>query len=611
MPTVTGSAQVLADTGSGNAVPRPPYLTDDWLRGHGVKDVEGLLARLRPEDEVMRPETLRAIKATRFSFARSLLSRMAENRWRIALTFIDIDRAGAGRLVYTIHAEGRTFLFGVMSFPPQETEYPGRIADGGFDFIGTIMDGTADHARVMQELDEFATKLWSGRTDNSTYGWTQANRSNRFFDHTVESLASGRQPDIEYLASGGGYIIRNAGYFGNGRFGTRSWLSLEPGHPFSEPYHLDLLALYLFRTVGFDVAEATARVRNPAGAVPLRPDLKRKLGIGNSSGVGMVAALVRWPAWMSAYNFPRELALAHAFAQRGPIEPERADRVRDLLERASRYYREQPDCPVPEIECPARLASGLGAVAAGAEELFRQGRVEGREASHPWVALSDLAARGGSAELREQVHAIMLDAFPEFSDACARLFPEAMKIGRVLRPGMSVGYLRALIRSRFGWALSIDYGEPGSRAYFWYRSEEHGENRRGEIGIDPGEENQTFIDVAGAVNALARELAQLPAGMGVGQFLVTAPEFAHVVTRVQLAEHLPYSEIRGNLIDQRFLPMDGIRFLLSMMGLECSHPHNTRWVKGVFLQGAPTPEEIAAGGVIDWVFPQLLDHRPN
>ena len=67
------------------------------------------------------------------------------------------------------------------------------------------------------------------------------------------------------------------------------------------------------------------------------------------------------------------------------------------------------------------------------------------------------------------------------------------------------------------------------------------------------------------------------------------------MTRVQLAEHLPYSEIRGNLIDQKFLPMDGIRFLLSMMGLECSHPHNTRWVKGVFLQGAPTPEEVAEG----------------
>lgn len=48
--------------------------------------------------------------------------------------------------------------------------------------------------------------------------------------------------------------------------------------------------------------------------------------------------------------------------------------------------------------------------------------------------------------------------------------------------------------------------------------------------------------------------------------------------------------------------MDGIRFLLSTMGLESSHPHNTRWVRGVFLQGAPLLEDIAAGVREDWVF---------
>lgn len=587
------------------AIPRPPYLTDEWLHAHGVRDINALLERLRPEDAVMRPELLRTIKATRFSFARSLVTRMTEQKWCIELTYINVDQVGAGRLIYTIHAEGRRFFFGVMSFPPQKVEYAGRIADGGFDFLGAIMDGPADHARMMKELDELSSNLWSGRTDNSSYGWTQANRSNRFFDHTVEGLANGRQPDIDYLASGGGYIIRNAGWFGNGRFGTRSWLSLEPEHPFAHPYHLDLLPLYLFRCVGFDVVEAVARLRNPTGAVALRPDLKRNLGIGNSSGVGMVAALIRWPVWLSAYNFPRELALAYAMNQRGPIDPGRAERVRDLLGRASRYYSEQPDCPVPEIERPARIASGLQEIVIKAEELLCAGSIDGAKTEYPWAALSDMAAGIGSGEIREQIHAIIIDAFPEFADACAALFLEAMKIHRTVHPEMSVGYLRSLIRNRFGWALAIDYSAPGARAYFWYRSEEHGENRRGEIGIDPGEDSQTFVDVAGAVNALARDLAPLPASMGVGHFLMKAPQHAHVVSRVQLAEHLPYSEIRGNIINRDFLPMDGIRFLLSMMGLECSHPHNTRWVKGVFLQGAPTPDEIAEGKTIDWIFPQL------
>lgn len=604
MSSPAGRARQNEKSGSG-AVPRPPYLTDEWLRAHGVRDIDALLSRLRPEDLVMRPETLRAIKATRFSFARSLVERMSRERWRIELSYIDLDKSGAGRLVYTIDAVGHRMYFAVISFPPQEFEWAGRLADAGFDFLGAIVDGPADHDRLMKELDELATKMWVGRTDNTSYGWTAANRSNRFFDHTVDCLTEGRQPDVEYLASGGGYIIRNAGWHGNGRFGSRSWLSLEAEHPFAYPYHLDMLPLYLFRTVGFDVAEAVARLRNPTGAVGLRSDLKRNLGVGNSSGIGMVAALVRWPMWLSAYNFPRELALAYAFGERGPIDPARADRIRDLLDRASRYYLEQPDCPVPEIERPVRIATGLQEVAAKAEQLFTSGRIEGVASEFPWASLSEMAARTGSGEIREQVHAILIDAFPEFSDACAELFPEAMKVRRVVQPEMPIGHLMSVIRERYGWALAIDYNSSDARAYFWYKSEEFGENRRGELGIDEGDGNQTFVDVAGAVNALARDLSPLPSNMRVGHFLMKAPQHAHMVSRVQLSEHIPYSEIRGNIIDRRFLPMDGIRFLLGTMGLECSHPHNTRWVKGVFLQGAPTPEEIRQGKTADWIFPQL------
>jgi hypothetical protein len=132
-----GPAMQTHDETSG-AVPRPAYLTDEWLRSHGVRDAYALLQRLRPEDRVMRPEVLRTIKAPRFSFARSLVEHMTEQRWRIELSHIDIDKVGAGRLVYTIHAAGRQFHFGVMSFPPQEIEYAGRIADPASIFLGPL-----------------------------------------------------------------------------------------------------------------------------------------------------------------------------------------------------------------------------------------------------------------------------------------------------------------------------------------------------------------------------------------------------------------------------------------------------------------------------------------
>src|SRR5262245_39177595 len=128
MSSSTGGAlpyqKQLEESGS-KAVPRPPYLTDQWLLAQGIRDIDALLSRLRPEDSVMRPEVLRTIKATRFSFARSLIDRMCREKWRIELSYIDVDETGAGYLIYTIHAGCRQMLFGVKSFPPREIEWAG------------------------------------------------------------------------------------------------------------------------------------------------------------------------------------------------------------------------------------------------------------------------------------------------------------------------------------------------------------------------------------------------------------------------------------------------------------------------------------------------------
>ena len=585
-------------------MPRPAYLTDEWLREHGVRDIDELLGALRPETVVMRPESLRAIKATRLSFARNLISRMARERWRIELRHMEMDRNGVGRFIYGIEANGHQLHFGMLAFAPQEVEWPGRIADAGFDFLGAVLDGPVDAPRMWRELDELNGKMWSGRTDNQCYGWTAINRSNRFFDHTVERLAEGKQPDLDFLATGGGYIVRNAGWHGNGRFGTRSWLSFPPDHPFSYPYHMDLFALYIERVAGFDVAEAIARARNLSSAATLSPELKRVLGIGNSSGVGMVAALVRWPTWMSAYHYPRELALAYAKTRTGDVQP-RARRLHALLERAAAYYDEQPSCPVPEIGDPRRMTVELRSLARVADELASRGTIETVRPTHPWAAMAAAAARSGNREIEEQMNALLVELFPEFGDAVSELFPVGMKQQRRLEPEMTLARLRSLIERRYDWALEIDRSSPEARAYFWYRSEVHGENRRGERAIDAGSEKETFVDVTGAVQALYADLTMRPPEMTAARFLLEFPQHAHAASRVQTAARLPYSEIRGNIVDCNFLPMDGIRFLLSMMGLECSHPNNTRWVRGVFLQGAPTPGDILRGAGDDWIFPTL------
>lgn len=589
-----------------NAIPLPAYLPESLFQMHGTNPKE-IWGAMRTEDTVMRPARLRAVKATRLSFARSLLRRMIDKQWRISQRHKDIDMHGDGFLIYDIVAEGYEMSFVVASCSPESSEDRlGRFYETVYDFYGSLMEGHVDLGQAKREADTMKSGVWSGRTGNNCIGWTVANRSNRFFDHVVERLVAGSQPDAELLASGGGYIVRNAGWYGNGRHGSRSWLSLPGDHPLAQPYHVDLFALYLWRTVSYDVAEATAAAKSgTTDLTRLEPDVRRHLGIGNSSGIGMVAALVRWPAWLGTYNLVREMSLAYAIT-RPAAEREKYERLEHLLGRAERYFAAQPPSQVIEVEAPAVLAKGLHALGKKVAAMRREGCL----AHHPWAVLTAFARAQESMELEEQLNSLLIEIEPEFADAAGQVLPLGMNIPRRIDPRMAVGTLIDLLQRRYGWALNIDLDAPGARAYFWYKSEENGEQRRGERQIDPGVENETFLDVAGVVQQLYKRLIETDPTISIGEFLLTATEFCNAVGRAQLADMLPYTEIRCNILDHDFLPMDGIRFLLSTMGLEASAPYSTRWVRGVFLQGAPLPEEVAMGANPDWIFPNL-QHQIN
>lgn len=594
---VSKEARIPAD----QSLPRPAFVTDAWLREHGVSDPAALFAALRDEDSVMTEPALRAKKATRVSFVRSLMRRVLAKRWKIEKVLSEVDAGGAGFVFYTIEAEGASMYYGVISMPSIGRDRTGRLADDVYDLYAVLGEGQFDFDRTKEDLKSIADNVWASRVDRCL-GISIANRSTRVFDHVVERLAEGRPPDLDVLLSGGGYILRNAGWYGNGRHGSRSWRSMT-GHPLGYPYHADMFALYMWRIASIDLVEAAARVRNPAAAT-LPTQLKRGIGVGNNSGMGMVAALVRWPEWMGSYNTVRELCLAHAMIQKGP-DPERAGRLAALVQRAADYYLDQSKLAAEEAVGFSDIADALFKMTDVARDFVRTGQIEGRVPDYPWKAVSDYARSLGNNDAYEQTNSLLIEIFPEFADAMATLLPAAMATDRNVRPAMTIEALRDLLRRRYGWALALDLTSPESRHHFWYRSQDSGENRRGERHIDQGSENETFVDVAGSIQALNNAIAERPGSETVGRFLFEYPEFTQMAARAQLADRMPYTEIRANIIHRDFLPSDGIKFLLSTMGLEASRSNNVRYVRGVFLQGAPLPEEIARGAATDWLYPKL------
>jgi hypothetical protein len=570
--------------------------------GEGGEDASEVVRWLRPEAELLEPLTLRSIPATRLSFSHSLVARMLDQRWGLTRVHAAVDETGSGLVVYRVEAEGVVFHFGAFSHPPGQVDRHGRIAEEEFDFFGALVDGEVDLGRLHREHDEFLTSAWRGRTDSRVYGWTVANRSNRLFEYVTSSLADGRQPDGRRLQAGGGYLVRNAGYYGNGRHGTRAWRSLPPEHPLSFPYHIDLLTLYLWRAVTVDIVEAAAAARS-SSAVPLEVGIQRFLGIGNSSGIGTAAALVRWPAWLSAATYAREYVVAHATSRRGPRPEPEVARLRELLARAESFIRDQPPRQLAHLEQPVQIADALRRTAGLVQELAEDGTVGGVPPERPWAALADAAARDGSREALECLHALLIELFPGVADRMTRFIPPAMAVRRELEPEMTLGQLRAALAERFNWALEEDLASPGAREHFWYRSEENGENRRGSRSLDPGNDRENVVDVIESVQQLDERTTGLSADSTIGEFLMEHPALATAVSRVQLAARLPYTEVRANFLSADFLPSDVVRYFLSLLGAERPDPTSVQWVRAVFFQGAPLPADVACGAHQDWTYP--------
>ena len=302
------------------------------------------------------------------------------------------------------------------------------------------------------------------------------------------------------------------------------------------------------------------------------------------------------------------MAFAYVKSRPGPIDVERLDRLAELLTNAAVAYRNAPAADPTLLEPRQHVFDALIRIRTDAEQLAQQS--PHRAGGYPWKQLADDAVGYGSGEALEVLHSLLLELYPEVDE-----FDHVVNMGSVrqqlLDPSMTVAELRSILETRFGWALKLDLTSTGKREFFWYRSEENGENRRGERSVDIGVERETFIDAAGTARRLHDFLRGLPGETTVGRFLLEEPEHSVGVARAQLAADSPYSEIHASVCDADFLASNGIRGFLALLGIELPTPHSGRWVRGLFFRGAPLPEDLADGIVGQWGIGARAADRPH
>ncbi len=546
---------------------------------------------LRSPDKVMKLARMGSFHQSRLSFMRQLLRRLAQENWRFETRSFDIDARGVGHAVYTAHGPERSYSLIAFAhdLPPESRS--DRVIATAWDATFALFDGVPEEADV-ERLRANVPLQEEGRISGSELTLSRANRSVRLWDHVVERLAAGQQPDAT-LVDEVGYLMRTTAVYGSGKFGAADREVISDRPECHAPFQVEMLTVYLIRTFVMDLVEHMARAKAPETAVKLDPQMRRRFGIGNSTGLGMAPFLVTHPALLHAWIAAREAALARVRSLQ-VVSLSEVETFRTACARARLHaYGWQSAHPLQIAKLEA-LRTDMDCLCAHLEtiDLVEPGS---------WNALYLWGEEALSIEGQEMLVSLLFEPHGALiDDLCADMAADETETWRI-DGTMTTTTLRGVLQDVYDWALAIDWAAQDAQARVWYVSENKLEPRLGERFEEPlAPYEQPLCPGRDA----ARLHADLMTDEPLAAFLLRHPEHRHMARRAQIAARLPYSEIRDNTIDAAMLPIDMLRMKLSFFGASEFDPRSDRWVRITMFQHAPFPDDLARD-TDDWALPPL------
>jgi len=538
----------------------------------------------RPPEVVMRLTRMGSFHQTRLSFMRTLLRRLKQEQWQFKRNLWAINAQGFGRAVYTVYGPERVYSLVAFAHDLPDHMRSDRVIATAWDATFTLFDGIPNTADL-DRLEQNVPKQEAGRISDSELSLSRANRSVRLWQHVVERLAAGQQPDRDQLEAVG-YLVRTTAVYGSGKFGAADRLTIAERAEVSGPFQAEMLSVWLTRAFSIDLVEHIARAAGGAQAVGIDPQLRRHIGVGNSTGLGMAPFLINHPALLNNWMMAREEALARVRAL-PQAEPAAIADFKQHFERAcfnvSQWHSEHPI----QIEKLKSLRADL-------ESMSSYIALEPLTEDHPWDRFYRWAEESLSLEGQEQLVSLLLEPYGELVDELAQCMDADEHLAFFIDGAMPVARLCEIVETRCQWALQVDYDQPENRARFWYTSAEKLEPRVGERFHEPGAEYELPLAVGCDIKLMYTALAPWKQERTIAEFLLVQPEHRHTVRRVQNLAARPYAEIQDNLIAADMLPIDILRCKLSFFGATRFDPRSDRWVRICMYQDAPFPHELLA-----------------
>ena len=537
--------------------------------------------RLRDPKFLMKLSKLGSFHQSKLSFLRSFLSEFKD--WKYSRDLFQLNDKGHGRAVYSFTKNKRTYSLICFANEIKDDERSDRVIATKWDAAFTLFDGIPSKEDI-DRLNDNVPKQEVGRLSYKELTLSRANKSVRVFDHVVDSLSNGKQPNKEILSKVG-YLYRTTAVYGSGKFGLADRFRIKKREEIRGPFRLEMMLVYLVRQFTFDQVNHIAKNKNPKLAVELDPEISRNLGIGNSTGLGMAPFIVNHPTLLNNWIHARETALKK-IREIKQVSKNEIDIFYNCLIKSLKNITSWHTDSEFQKEKIKGLIEDLKKFIKFMKEDFKF------QNSYEFNQIYNWSEENLNDECIEYIVSMMMEPYDDIVNPLISQMSSDEEEHFNIPVDRTIEDLRNILENKYSEILKIDFLKDENNQNFWFISKNKEEPRIGDRYIDEGSDLEQPLAIARDINKLYDAVFTKKNSSKIGKFLKDNNNLRHVVRRAFIAEKFPYSEIQDNTIGSKLVPIDMLRLKLSFFGAIKFDPRSDKWLRICMFQGAPLPSEL-------------------
>ena len=537
--------------------------------------------RLRDPKFLMKLSKLGSFHQSKLSFLRSFLSEFKD--WKYSRDLFQLNDKGHGRAVYSFTKYKRTYSLICFANEIKDDERSDRVIATKWDAAFTLFDGIPSKEDI-DRLNNNVPKQEVGRLSYKELTLSRANKSVRVFDHVVDSLSNGEQPNKEILSKVG-YLYRTTAVYGSGKFGLADRFRIKNREEIRGPFRLEMMLVYLVRQFTFDQVNHIAKNKNPKLAVELDPAISRNLGIGNSTGLGMAPFIVNHPTLLNNWIHARETALKQ-IREIEQVSKNEIDIFYNCLIKSLKNITSWHTDSEFQKEKIKGLIEDLKKFIKFMKEDFKF------QNSYQFNQIYNWSEENLNDECIEYIVSMMMEPYDNIVNPLITQMSSDEEEHFNIPVDRTIEDLRNILENKYSEILKIDFLKDENNQNFWFISKNKEEPRYADRFEENGSELEQPLAIARDIKKLYDKLLVSKNSLTIAEFLTSNSELRHVVRRAFIVEKFPYSEIQDNTIGKDLMPIDMLRLKLSFFGALKFDPRSDKWLRICMFQGAPLPNEL-------------------